>query len=242
MFGFPFPRSTRGGSTRRRTAASAPVRSRRARWRRQVLRRTAAFLALVAALALTAARMAPDTMTTVIAVEHTLPAGHLLAAEDLSTVEVPAGLATTSPTTAAEVIGRRLAGPIDAGEPLSRSRLTPLDQAHLPPGTAPVHVLAADPAALDLLHPGALVDVYVPATPEAPTPAEMGGGGSWQQITGSAGAVVTSIDPAVAVSPYGAAAAARGVVLTLTRDQIRALLAATEPGQPLTAHLLARPD
>lgn len=223
---------------RRRTGDPPPVRSRRSRWRRLVLRRTAALLALAAALALTATRLAPDTTISVVASARSLPAGHVVTAQDLTTVQLPTRLASRVLTVADDAVGHRLAGPVDADEPLRPSRLTPLADADLPPGTAPVHVVAADPLALDLLHPGELVDVYVSAMSTDPAIPS----GAWRSVTGPAGTVVLSIDVVATATAYQADTGVRGLVLALTREQARLLLAATDPGQPLVAHLLAHPS
>ena len=87
---------------------------------------------------------------------HGVPAGTVLLATDLRVDHVPRG--TTQPgalTTIADAVGRRVGAGLARGESLTASRLVPrgaLDG--LPAGRVALHVVSADPAAVDLLAPG----------------------------------------------------------------------------------------
>lgn len=117
------------------------------------------------------ANPAPGTVLLVSA--RTLPAGHLLTARDVRRVRWPAAArpagARADP---AGVVGRRLAGPMGAGEPVTGTRLVGRDLAAGLSGDAvAAAVPLADPHATELLRPGDRVELLsTPRTDELATP------------------------------------------------------------------------
>jgi len=117
------------------------------------------------------------SVVTVVAVTHDLPAGHVLAAGDLELRQWPRSFALTNPFTAVDrVIGRLIAGPMFAGEPLSVSRVVGpglLDIGSLNSDAATAIKLVAatvrlaDPGEANLLRPGDLVDVLAATSASA---------------------------------------------------------------------------
>jgi len=92
---------------------------------------------------------------------QTLPAGHVLTGRDVRRVRWPA---TARPPGAradpAGVVGRRLAGPIGAGEPITGTRLVGRDlAAGLSGDLVAAAVPLADPHAIELLRPGDRIEL-----------------------------------------------------------------------------------
>ena len=138
---------------------------RRARWRRTVLRRALAASAAAAAVLLTRHLASPaplEPTRAVVIVAHDVPAGATLGASDLRAGAVPAS--SVPPRAVASVgsaLGRQLTGPVLEDEVLTLPRLVPRDGVDpTPPGRTLVHLLADDPASLDLVGPGSRVAVY----------------------------------------------------------------------------------
>lgn len=123
------------------------------------------------------AAAAPRTAPVVVAARN-LPAGQPLRAADLRVARWPTGLrpAGARPDRAG-LLGRRLAGAIGTGEPVTATRLLGPDlTAHLAPGLVAAAVLVDDPHAADLVRPGDRADLLsVPRPPQlsdaAPRPA-----------------------------------------------------------------------
>lgn len=143
---------------------------RRGAWRRRVLRRTlSAALAGVAVLGCLAVARTPEggPRVTVLVAARDLPAGHVVGPADLVEQRRPSGYAPSAPLTKlGDVSGRRLAGPVRAGEVLTDGRLVgPGLLDGQPPGTRAMHVPVADPGALAMVQPGDTVDL-VAATGE----------------------------------------------------------------------------
>jgi pilus assembly protein CpaB len=116
------------------------------------------------------AAAAPRTAPVVVAARN-LPPGHVLAAADLRVARWPA--AVRPPSARADhvgLIGRRLTGPVGAGEPVTATRVLGRDlAAQLPPGLVAAPVVIADPHAADLLHAGERADLLsVRRPPELP--------------------------------------------------------------------------
>ena len=187
---------------------------RRARWRRRVLRRvlSAALAAMAVALVVLQLRPPPEPVTPVLVAARDVPAGTVLADVDLRVDHVPrrfvqpGALAGT-----ADAVGRRVGAALARGEGVTASRLVPrgaLDG--LPAGRVALHVVSADPDAVDLLSPGLPARVYPAA------------GGAALAV----GATVLAADP-----PGGAGgstlgdAPPRGVVLSLSAAEADAVLA-----------------
>lgn len=132
--------------------------------RRAVLSRRRLLAGIFAALAVVTtvhvAGSTPDTRSVVVAATD-LRAGEVVDRGDLDTVEVPPALA---PDGAADPddppIGRTVAGPVRAGEPLTDVRLVqPALLAGFDSGTVLTTVRVYDPTAAALVEPGDRVDV-----------------------------------------------------------------------------------
>ena len=142
---------------------------RRPGWRRAVLLRRAAAL-LLALLALALALRPPDAAARgpVVVAARDLPSGTTLAAADLVLATWPGELVPAGALRApAGADGRVLAGAARAGEPITDVRLAGPDAAGRPagrPGDAAVPVRLADPEVAHLLGPGSRVDVVTPGT------------------------------------------------------------------------------
>lgn len=137
---------------------------RRGAWRRRIVRRgLSAALAGVAVLGCVALARTPEggPRSTVVVAVRDLPAGHQLGAADLVVQDRPSGFAPTRPLGGlAEAAGRRLAGPVTAGEVLTAGRL-------VGPGlldgrsddVRALHVAVADPGAVAMVRPGDTIDL-----------------------------------------------------------------------------------
>jgi hypothetical protein len=191
--------------------------ARRSRWRRRVLRRVlAAGLAAAAVLLVVRVLGPPPTPTVAVVVAaRAVPAGSVLVDADLRVDHVPRDAARAGALPAGSpVVGRRVGSGLAAGEEVTASRLVPrgpLDG--LPAGRVAVHVVSADPGAVDLLFPGQAARVY----PAAGGPAL------------AVRATVLAADPpatgGVGSVPGLAGAPPRGVVLSLTAAEADAVLA-----------------
>lgn len=145
--------------------------SRRARWRRWALRRTAAAACAVAALVVLAGvvRPPPEPTTTVVVAGRVLAGGAVLDHEDLRVVSVPG----ERPPVAAvadpdRLVGRRLSSRVARGEIITTTRLVPRTPADgLPAGTVAAHVLVADERVLDLVSAGHRVTLFAEVGGEA---------------------------------------------------------------------------
>jgi len=140
---------------------------RRGAWRRRVVRRwLSAALAGVAVLGCVAVARTPEggPRSTVVVAAQDLPAGHELRPADLVAQDRPSGFAPARPLRdPAAVAGRRLAGPVTAGEVLTAGRLVGRGVLDGRPGDErAVHVPVADPGALAMLRPGDTVDLLAP--------------------------------------------------------------------------------
>lgn len=114
-------------------------------------------------------RPGPLPTTTIVVASHRLPAGHVLTNDDLTTREWPTSVGEPPPLVDVDAArGRTIAGPLDAGELVSPSRLVGPDLLAMgdtaaPPGdqatlvAAPVRL--ADPGQATLLRAGDVVDV-----------------------------------------------------------------------------------
>jgi pilus assembly protein CpaB len=203
------------------------LRFRRPRSPVHTLRRALAALLAVVALALAlrppavpAAEPGPAEVAVVVAAAD-LPAGTVLAPAHLTvsafpTAAVPGGT-SRDPT---ELTGRRLAGGVRAGEPVTDVRLIgPGLTAHLPAGTVAAPVRLADLAVTALVRTGDRVDVLATA-PDAeraevvaakvPVLAAPGPGSAAPDGTGDdgAGLLVLAVDSATAARLAAAAATA----------------------------------
>jgi Flp pilus assembly protein CpaB len=132
-------------------------------WR---LRRAAIAVLLVLAACLVARQAAPPPAETtgVVVAARDLTAGHVLAAEDLRTVRLPAGLVPTGTVGRVPALeGRWVVVDIPAGLPLVDGVLD-ADRFGIraPAGTVAVPIRLADAAVAALLRPGDRIDLVAP--------------------------------------------------------------------------------
>lgn len=130
----------------------------------------AAALVAACALAARAAAPPPDPTTPVVVATDDLTAGHVVAAGDLRTVRLPAGLVPHGAATeAAAVLGTRLAVDVPRGLPLVDTQLAGSRFARAAPaGTVTVPVHLSDAAVTALLRPGDRVDLVAGGPDTAP--------------------------------------------------------------------------
>jgi pilus assembly protein CpaB len=143
-------------------AAAAALRLRRFLLRRRRL--IAALLCCAAAGTAVQALLPPDPgEVSLVVTAADLPAGALLTARDLQTVPVAAsGVPPGSFTDAAHLSGRRLATPLERGSPLMQTSLVGTGLlTGAPPGSVAVAVRPGDPALVQLISAGQLVDVIL---------------------------------------------------------------------------------
>ena len=131
----------------------------------------AAFTGLAVLAALTALRPSDD-LEPVLVARHDLPSGEVIGADDVRTASVPAGSAPAHSLTRDDAMGRRVAGPMRAGEPLTDYRV-------VRPGSLAGYredavrtTVRVDAAEVADLRVGDRVDV-VAADPGGETPAEI---------------------------------------------------------------------
>lgn len=202
--------------------------SRRAGWRRHVLRRAAAALLICSALLLVLLelRPLPAPSTTVVVARQPIAAGSVLGPDDLEAIHVPVAQAQPGHIVdTEEVTGRRIGSAMASGEALTSTRLVPRSAADgLAGSRTTLHVVAADPASLSLLHVGQRAVVYGLVGDPALTE----------------GALVLAIDPEQPSDPLSPGAApARGVVLALAPDDVQKLLTTPDAGAgPPVVHVI----
>jgi len=129
--------------------------------------------AAAVAVALPALAPSPPPGTTVLAAARDLAAGTALSAADVTRVQLPAGVAPTGALALEAYEGRRTAGAVRAGEPLTDVRLVgPGLLAGLEDdGLVAVPVRLADPASTALVRPGDRVDVLAASSSPGGPPA-----------------------------------------------------------------------
>ena len=163
----------------------------------------------------------------VLVAARTLPAGHILTAADLRRARWPAGARPAGSTVGvAEVVGRRLAGPLGAGEAITGTRLVGRDlAAGLSGDVVATAVPLADPHAADLVRPGDRVELLSTLRSDDPS-------GS-----GVSGAGMTVPDARVlAVLPATEAGAGAELVVAVPRP-VAARIVRDEPTHVFTAVL-----
>ncbi len=152
--------------------------------------------------------------STVVVAARDLPAGHELGPADLVVQDRPSGFAPARPLRdAGGLSGRRLAGPVTAGEVLTAGRLVGPGLLDGRAGDVrAVHVPVADPGALAMVQPGDTVDLVA----------------SSGETVASAVTVLTVVSGAEAgaVGLSGLAAGDGGVVAAVTAEQARRLASA----------------
>lgn len=217
----------------RRPLPSVTGSGRRARWRRTVARRALSALLAAAAVGLVVAelRPPPPPSATVLVAARAVPAGTVLALGDVRAAATAVDAAQPGALTAVpDAVGRRVGAALAPGEALTASRLVPRSPVDgLPRGRVALHVVAADPASVDLLTPGIGVRVY-PAVGGPPLARD---------------ARVLSTDPPDSRGDPWAAdpGAGRGVVLSLSAVEADAVLAGHGAlDGPVTVALVATPQ
>ncbi|MET3809574.1 RcpC/CpaB family pilus assembly protein [Arthrobacter sp. UYEF3] len=150
-----------------------------------------------------------------------LPAGRVLAAVDLASVEVPPGVLPGGSLGHAALEGKQLAVALRKGQLFSDSQLVgPGLLAGSPPGAAAVPLRMADPASIQLLSPGQLVNVVMTsgngydqaassqvlasAVPVLWTSAHGSRAGQWPDAGETDGLMVVAADPVQAGRLAGA--------------------------------------
>lgn len=164
-----------GRSSRRRTGSGKPAGRRPgrpsqrrlgslSRWLNRNRRLVAALLLCIAA-GLTVQQLTPAPADTVIAfaAARDIPAGKTLEPGDVSGISVPPGLLPSgSPVSASAFEGKQLATPLRRGQLLTDAQiLGPGLLAGSPAGTAAVPLRMSDPASIQLVSPGQLVNVVL---------------------------------------------------------------------------------
>ena len=206
-------------------------RGRRARWRRRVLRRlvSAVLAATAVLLVVLELRPPPDPLTAALVAAREVPAGAVLAEADLRVDHVPRGaLQPGGLASVSDAVHRRVGAALARGESVTASRLVPRGVFDgLPAGRVALHVVSADPAAVDLLAPGLPARVYPAA------------GGAALAV----GATVLAADPpAQGAQTSLGEAPPRGVVLSLSTAEADAVLAGHGSLEgPVTVSVVAAP-
>lgn len=199
------------------------------RLRRFILRRRrliAALLCCAAAGTAVQALLPPDPgKVRLVVAAADLPAGALITAGDLRTVPLPASaVPPDSFSDPAQLSGRRLATPLQQGSPLMQTSLVGTGLlTGAPPGSVAVSVRPADPALVQLISPGQLVDVVL-----AGAEAEQGSG-SPAVLAADAPVLWTASDGADSWPGSGETGAV--VVLAAAPGEAAALAAASGSGR-----------
>jgi Flp pilus assembly protein CpaB len=163
----------------------------------------------------------------VVVAAHDLPAGHQLTGRDLAVRHWPAPLRPAGARgDPAALAGRRLAGPVGSGEPITGTRLMGADlAAGLPPRLVAAAVPLPDEHAVELVRPGDRVDLL-----EADRPVDPLAG---PPVRGRAVTALAGHVPVLAVLPSSASADAELVVAVdrttaarITRDSSTSLFTA----------------
>lgn len=156
--------SASGSPPRRPGPAGQSARRRLSRWLARNRRLSVALLLCVAA-GLTVQQLTPAPAFTVpaVAAVRDLPAGETLGPEDLTALSVPRSLVPGGSYGSTESLqGKQLAVALRKGQLLSDAQLLgPGLLAGSPPGSAAVPLRMADPASIQLLSPGQLVNVVM---------------------------------------------------------------------------------
>lgn len=181
-------------------------------------------LLLCTAAALAVQQLTPSPVATVaaLAAAGDLPAGRSLVPGDAVVLNVPPGLVPGgSLSNKAVVQGKQLAVALRKGQLLSDTQfLGPGLLAGSPPGSAAVPLRLADPASIQLVSPGQLVNVVMTsgsgfeqpaasqvlaaAVPVLWTSAQGGKAGQWLETGEAGGLIVVAADPDQALRLAGA--------------------------------------
>ncbi len=236
----PFGSQTRSGKPRsgQRMPRGRPPRRRMRGWVNRNRRLIAAVLFCIPA-GLTVQQLTPAPAETVIAFAAAtdLPAGKSLEPEDVSRISVPPGLLPAgSPGSEAAFEGKQLAAPLRRGQLLTDAQiLGPGLLTGSPPGSAAVPLRMADPASIQLVSPGQLINVVLTGGNGLEQPAES------QVLAESVPVLWTSVQGGKA-GPWLAAADTDGlVVVAAAADQARRLAGASTQGKLFFVLVAAAP-
>jgi pilus assembly protein CpaB len=138
-------------------------------WPRRVLALACLMLAAVTAVGAQHKTGDAGPTSSILVAARDIAAGVRLSGADVRVRAWPAGIGPPgAPSRPAQVIGRRLAGSIRAGEPITGSRLTGVDlTAGLPAGLQAVPVEITGAASLNLVRVGDSIDLLVSDPPQA---------------------------------------------------------------------------
>lgn len=182
----------------------------------------ALLLCLAAGIAVHQLTPAPAHSVTAIAAARDLPAGAALGGSDLTAVRIPPSLlAAGSFTETSGLEGKQLAAPLRKGQLLSDAQLVgPGLLTGAPPGSAAVPLRMADPASIQLVSPGQLVNVVLTngngyeqassskvlasSVPVLWTSGQEGQSGQWLGTGDSDGLIVVAATPSQASALAGA--------------------------------------
>lgn len=226
---FPVRTSPSAGRASRRTALpGSPGRPPRrapdlAGWLTRNRRLAVALLlCLAAGLAVHQLTPAPAHTVRAIAAARDLPAGAALGGDDIAAVNIPPSLLPAgSFTDAPGLEGKQLAAPLRKGQLLSDAQLVgPGLLTGAAPGSAAVPLRMADPASIQLVSPGQLVNVVLTngngyeqassskvlasSVPVLWTSGQEGQSGQWLGTGDSEGLIVVAATPAQASALAGA--------------------------------------
>lgn len=155
---------------------------------------------------------APDATVSAWAAAKDLPAGRVLAPSDLVAVQVPPGVLPGGTPDQTVMEGKQLAVALRKGQLLADSLLVgPGLLAGSPPGAAAVPLRMADPASIQLVSPGQLINVVMTSGsgPEQAAPSQLlasavpvlwtsargGRAGQWLDTAETDGLIVVAADP-----------------------------------------------
>lgn len=182
----------------------------------------ALLLCLAAGIAVHQLTPAPAHSVKAIAAARDLPAGTSLGGGDMAAVSIPPSLlAAGSFTETAGLEGKQLAAPLRKGQLLSDAQLVgPGLLTGAPPGSAAVPLRMADPASIQLVSPGQLVNVVLTngngyeqassskvlasSVPVLWTSGQEGQSGQWLGTGDSEGLIVVAATPSQASALAGA--------------------------------------
>ncbi len=231
-------RNRRPDPRRQQPPRGRPPQHRLRGWLNRNRRLIAALLFCIPA-GLTVQQLTPAPADTVVAfaAASDLPAGKTLVPGDIGSISVPPGIVPVgNPGSAAAFEGKQLAAPLRRGQLLTDAQiLGPGLLAGSPPGSAAVPLRMADPASVQLVSPGQLVNVVL-----------TGGNGFDQagesQILAEAVPVLWTSVPGGKAGPWPATSETDGlVVVAAAPDQARRLAGASTQGKLFFVLVAAAP-
>lgn len=207
------PVAPRPADERRVPSRRRPAGHRLRRWLQRNRRLVAALLLCVAAgIAVQQLTPAPLPMVTAWAAARDLPAGRTLTASDLTPEQVPPALLPGAAVDLRAAVGQQLGVALHRGQVLAPSFFVgPGLLTGSPPGSSAVPLRMADPASIQLISPGQLVNVVLTAgngfdqaaapqilathVPVLWTSARGGKSGQWLDPGDTDGLMVVAADP-----------------------------------------------